>query len=285
MESTAWLLIAISSLATAGAVLLAIAWLIPLWDSYCEYYLGQISPMLDSLSLRRASLAPWLRLWGVAMIVVFWLFVFYLRMLPLAPAAVYFVYIAPRMILAHLIERRKRMLRDQMVQACQALANTTRAGLSLAQGLETVAEESPQPLASELRRIVYEYRRGRPLAEAIRDTKQRLRLESFSTFAAAVLVSLERGGRISEMLDGISASLAENQRLERKLEAETASGRRAAWVMGLFPFVFLAGFCALDIGGTALIFETIVGQIVLLAVIALVYGAARWSLQILRLEA
>ena len=52
-----------------------------------------------------------------------------------------------------------------MVAATIALANTSRAGLSLAQGLETVGNETPEPLASEIRRIVREYKHGRPLAE------------------------------------------------------------------------------------------------------------------------
>mgnify|MGYP007026956784 CR=1 FL=1 len=38
-----------------------------------------------------------------------------------------------------------------------------RAGLSLAQGIENVAQETPEPLATELHRIVRDYRGGRPL--------------------------------------------------------------------------------------------------------------------------
>ena len=44
--------------------------------------------------------------------------------------------------------------------------------------------------------MVREYRHGRPLAEAIRAVKERLSIDSFTLFSSAVLVSLERGGRI-----------------------------------------------------------------------------------------
>ncbi len=62
---------------------------------------------------------------------------------PVAIAAVYLVYVAPRIILDLMIRRRRALLRDQMVTATIALANTSRAGLSLAQGLETVGKETP----------------------------------------------------------------------------------------------------------------------------------------------
>ena len=78
-----------------------------------------------------------------------------------------------------------------------------RAGLSLAQGLETVGKETSEPLAAEIRRVVREYKHGRPLAEALRAAKDRLNIDSFTLFASAVLVSLERGGRITDALERI----------------------------------------------------------------------------------
>jgi tight adherence protein B len=168
--------------------------------------------------------------------------------------------------------------------ATVALANTSRAGLSLAQGLETVGQETPEPLASELRRIVREYRHGRPLAEAIRAAKERLRIDSFTLFASAILVSLERGGRITDALERISHSLQETQRIERKLEVDTASGKKVVYILTGFPLFFLALSYVMNPAGTATVFQSLLGQVVLLVVIALSYVSFRWSQKILAIE-
>jgi tight adherence protein B len=201
-----------------------------------------------------------------------------------ALAAVYIVYVAPRIALDLMIRRRRSQLRDQMVAATIALANTCRAGLSLAQGIETVANETPQPLASELQRIVREYKYGRPLAEAIRATKDRLMVDSFTIFASAILVSLERGGRITDALERISHSLQETQRIERKLEVDTASGQKVVYLLTAFPLLFLGMSYFMNPDGTAMVFQSLLGQLVLLVVIALSYFSFRWSQRILAIE-
>ncbi len=171
-----------------------------------------------------------------------------------------------------------------MVGAAVALANASRAGLSLAAGLQTVSRETPEPLASELRKIVNEYEHGRPLASAITDAKNRLQLDSFTLFASAIQVSLERGGRITDSLERIGQSLQENQRVERQLEAETASGRRVVWILAAFPFLFLAAFLVLHPSGTLLVFNSLVGQLALLTVIGMIVASVWWSHRILAIE-
>ena len=254
------------------------------WDDLSHRYLADLAPMLDSLSIDLAEYRKYLRWWGICLISVIAVLGFALNMFPIALAVAVLVFLAPRWILKSVIARRRALLRDQMVGGVIALANASRAGLSLAQGLETVCRETPQPFAAELQKIVNEYDHGRPLASAISDAKERLRLDSFTLFASAIQVSLERGGRITESLERIGYSLQENQRVERQLEAETASGRRVVWILAAFPFLFLAGFFLLHPSGTLLVFESLIGQFVLLAVIGLTVISVWWSNRILAIE-
>jgi tight adherence protein B len=255
-----------------------------LWDVCAQYYVADLLPILDSLSLDRERSRALLRWWGWSMVVSFLVLTFGLGMFPIAIAVLLLLIIAPRWILRFVIERRRKLLRDQLVGGTTSLANACRAGLSLAQGLETVSQEVPSPLSTELQRIVNQYEHGRSLAEAITETKERLRLDSFTLFASALKVSLGRGGRITESLEQIGQTLQENQRVERKLESETASGRKVVVLLTLFPFVFLAGFYVLHPTGTALVFQSLIGQFVLLAVIGLVVVSAWWSNRILSIE-
>lgn len=254
------------------------------WDAVAQRYVADLRPYLESLSMDPNYTRQLLRWWGVSLVGSFIVFTFLLGMLPIAIAVLILLLLAPRWILKFMIGRRQTLLRDQLVGGTTSLANACRAGLSLAQGLESVGNEVPQPLAHEMRRIVKEYQHGRSLVEAITSTKQRLKLDSFTLFASALCVSLARGGRITEALETIGLTLQENQRVERKLESETASGRKVVILLALFPFVFLAGFYVLHPEGTALVFQSLVGQMVLLVVIALVVASVWWSNRILSIE-
>jgi tight adherence protein B len=283
-ESIAMTVIIISSTLVFFAVLLACASAGSVWDKVTARYVADITPMLDSLSLDHSYLTKYLRIWGISLVAAFVIVAFVFGMPPVALAAVYLVYVSPRIILEFMIRRRRAVLRDQMVAATTALANTSRAGLSLAQGLETIGQETPDPLAAELRRIVHEYRHGRPLSEAIRATKERLKIESFTLFASAILVCLERGGRITEALERIGHSLQELQRIERKLEADTASGTKVVYLLTIFPLIFLGISYLINQEGTATLLHSISGQVILLFVIGLTYASFRWSQRILAIE-
>ena len=258
--------------------------IVGVWDQLSRRYLADLYPLLESLSIDSSQYQTYLRWWGVSLVSSLLVLGFALNMFPIALAVMLLVAFAPRWILKSVIKRRQSLLRDQMVGGAVALANASRAGLSLAQSLATVAEESPDPLSGEIRKIVNEYEHGRPLASAIRESKERLNLDSFTLFASAIQVSLDRGGRITESLERIGSSLQENQRVERQLEAETASGRRVVWILGAFPFLFLIGFFFLHPSGTRLVFESLIGQFVLLTVVGLTFVSVWWSNKILSVE-
>jgi tight adherence protein B len=284
MEIRDLLLIGTSSLLLFAAAFLASRWFPALWDEVALRTVARFSAQMRSIGLDTSRLPVLLRWWGLSVAVTFGVSAFVLRIPVIGVALVCLLFVAPSYYLEHLIARRRSLLRDQMVGASVALANTTRAGLSLAQGLETVSKETPQPLAAEFRRVVQDYERGRTLPDSLRDAKERLALDSFTLFATALLTCLDRGGRVTEALERISKSLQENQRLERKLEADTASGRKIVVILAIFPLVFLLGFYAMDPESTGVLFSTLAGQCVVVVVLGLMYLSARWAKKILSIE-
>jgi tight adherence protein B len=122
------------------------------------------------------------------------------------------------------------------------------------------------------------------LSDAIRATKERLKIESFTLFSAAILVCLERGGRITDALERISHSLQELQRIERKLEVDTAAGTKVVYILTVFPIIFLGISYVTNPAGTDMLLHSLSGQIILLLVIVLTYLSFRWSQKILAIE-
>lgn len=276
-------LLIVSTALMAAAGFLGARWVAPAWDELARRRIGDLLELSRSLNIEEGRSRVWLRVWGVSMAAT--PVVFAVIGVPLLiPPALYLLYRAPRWILDGRVERRRRLLRDQLVGATVSLANSSRAGQPLAQGLETVAEDSPEPLASELRRIVADFQLGRPLPRAIEDASRRLNLNGFTILSCVLLTCLERGGRVTDALGEISKSLREEQRLERKIESETASGRLAGLVLAAFPFVFLAGLTLLAPDLAGVMFSTWIGQAVLVLVILMVYASVIMTSKILAIN-
>jgi tight adherence protein B len=273
-----------ASLALGAAVALYCVSLVPFWDDLSMRYLGPITSELSALGFDAARLDVYMRLWGAALVATAMFFGVLERMVPVAVMATYFIYVSPRFVIEELIQRRRHRFRDQMVIASGAIANTVRAGESFAEAIRAVGQDSAEPLSLQFRKIWADFNRGRPLQDAIMQIKNRLQVESFTLFSHAVCTCLERGGNVSEALDRIAYSLQENQRIERKLEADTASGRKVVVILGAFPFVFLAGFYMLDPSSTGLLFTTFIGQLVFVVVVVIVYLAVLWCRKILAID-
>lgn len=274
----------LGTLFIVASVTTLIMYLGPAWDEFTNRYIQDLRPRLRALGISETRVREMMRLWGIGLVAILFIGGVLLGKIILAVGVFLFVVSLPRLILDTIIERRRILLRDQLVSATVGLANTTRAGLTLAQGFESLAPEIPDPLGVEFRRIVRSFNGGQPLSHCIREVKNRLDLEAFSVFASAVLVALEQGGQISVSLDKISVGLAEIQRLEQKTEAATAGGKRLALVLALFPPGFLMGFYLLDPASVGLMFELTIGQFILVGIGFIVYAATRWSSYILDIE-
>jgi tight adherence protein B len=257
---------------------------------YGRGYLAQAldileSDMADKLARLRASsrhLRKIIIAWLIGIAATFVGFWVMLNQVLLGLVLAALLVLAPWYILRRMAEWRRRKIEDQLADAMVSLANGVKAGLSLAQALEMLANDSPWPINVEFRQIVNEYKMGRPLDRTLVEAKNRLRSENFALFAAAMLASYESGGKLNETVERIAHSVLELQRLERKVQSETAQARKAAIYMALVPaFVLAVYYVAIDAENTKLLFTSPVGQAMLATAIVLNVIAYLWARSIL----
>ena len=117
----------------------------------------------------------------------------------------------------------------------QLMAGSLRAGYSLLQGVEAVAQEVAEPMGGELRRVLAEARLGRPLEEALEDMAERLDSRDFAWAVMAIRIQREVGGNLAELLSTVAETMIARERLRREVRALTAEGRMSAVVLGLLP--------------------------------------------------
>lgn len=237
---------------------------------------------LRRLRIRVPRLRTWLMVWTAVVFAVF-LAMWMLLEMPVIglTIAVLLVYL-PWYIVRRMAEKRRLQIEDQLADAMVSLSSAIKAGLSLAQAIEILAQQTPVPIAQEFQQIHGEYQLGKPMERCLAETRERLRSENFALFAAAMEASRESGGRLNETVDRIAHSVRELQRLERQVLSETAQARTSALYMALAPIVVLAVYYfIIDPENTGRLFTTVWGQILLSTSVVLNVVAYVWARAIL----
>jgi len=191
----------------------------------------------------------------------------------------------PWYLIRRMAEKRRAQIEDQLADAMVSLSSAIKAGLSLGQSLEILAEQSPKPISQEFLQMVGEYQMGKPLERVLHEARERLRSENFALFAAAMEASRQSGGRLNETVERIAHSVMELQRLERKIISETAQARMSAVYMAMAPAAVLAMYYLfIDPKNTERLFVTFPGQLMLCTSILMNILAYLWARQILNAD-
>ena len=146
-----------------------------------------------------------------------------------------FAGIAPVLFLELRRHRRLRKFEMQLPDVLNLFAGSMRAGFSFAQALEAVAEEASEPSRRELQRCFAESRLGRNIEDALEDSANRMHSVDLMWAVMAIRIQREVGGNLAELLDTVSRTMTERERLKREILALTAEGRLSAWILGIFP--------------------------------------------------
>lgn len=150
-------------------------------------------------------------------------------------------YFAPGFFLRWRIGRRRQLFDDQLGEVVNQLANCLRAGQSMKAAIIYVAQDVPDPMGIEFRRMVHEMALGRTQQEAIDGFVERTRSNEVFLLASAIEIQHQVGGNLAENLDQIAKTIRERTRVRSEIRTYTAQARGSAWVISLIP-IGLAGF-------------------------------------------
>lgn len=141
----------------------------------------------------------------------------------------------PVVVVRQLRKRRLRAFEAQLPDTLNLLSGSLRAGYSFLQGLEAVVQETSDPMARELRRVLAEARLGRPLEDALGDVAIRMESRDFEWSVLAIRIQREVGGNLAELLQTVAETMVQRSRLRGEVKALTAEGRISGVIMGLLP--------------------------------------------------
>ena len=133
--------------------------------------------------------------------------------------------------------RRRAKFNSQLPEALGTMSNALRAGFSISQAFDSVAELGEQPISEEFRILQQQLRIGMSFEDAIESLSRRVGSDDLSLVTAAILISRRTGGNVTEIFDKISDTIRGRQKIERKVKTLTAQGRVQGVIVSAMPLV------------------------------------------------
>ncbi|MCP5060216.1 MAG: hypothetical protein GY937_26245 [bacterium] len=136
--------------------------------------------------------------------------------------------------------QRMQAFDDQFPQALALFSRALRAGHGLSSGLQMVGDSLGDPVGTEFSLVAREISMGLETGTAIANLQDRLDATDLPVFTTAVLVQLETGGNLAEILDNMGDVVRERMLFAGKVRALTSQSRMSANILAALPFT-LAG--------------------------------------------
>ena len=190
----------------------------------------------------------------------------------------------PRFILRYLKVRRLNKFSVQLEDALNMISGALKAGFSINQALEEVADQDIHPLSVEFRLLTQEIRLGVSLEQALDNMSRRLESDDFELVAVAIATARKTGGELTGTLSRVAGLIRERVRIAQKVRALTAMGRLQAVMIGLMPYLLLLGMYHVSPALINSFFSSPAGVIGLIVVTLLDIAGFFWIRKITKIE-
>lgn len=152
-----------------------------------------------------------------------------------APLTALILFIMPFLWVVQKRSARLKKFGAQLPDAMELMARALRAGNSLATGMHVVAEEMPEPISKEFKRVYEEQNLGVPLEDALKNMCNRVPNLDLRFFVTSVQIQRQTGGDLAEILDRIGHVIRERFKILGQVKALTAEGRLSGVVLIALP--------------------------------------------------
>lgn len=147
----------------------------------------------------------------------------------------------PRVVVNWLRTRRLERFNLQLLEALPMMANALRAGFSINQAFESVAEGTDAPMSQEISLFLQQLRVGVSFSEALAALDERVGSEDLTLVCTAIDIARRSGGNLTEIFDSIAETIRARLRIHQHVRTLTAQGRLQGLIIGAMPFLLGIG--------------------------------------------
>jgi tight adherence protein B len=144
----------------------------------------------------------------------------------------------PILVVKRLEALRRQKFASQLVDGLMILSSSLKAGLSLLQSFEELAQEMPNPISQEFSLVIRQMQMGVSLEEAMLKLKRRMRLDELDMVITAMLVARETGGDLTLTFSRVIYTIQERNKLIGRVQALCVQANMQGIIMSLLPILF-----------------------------------------------
>jgi tight adherence protein B len=150
--------------------------------------------------------------------------------------------IVPVIYIMRVRNKRLKKFEEQLPDAIDLFTRTMRAGHNIHSGLETIANETSDPVRMEFRKLMEELGLGSQVEPALHELGKRVPLIDLKFFITSLILQRQTGANMVAVLENLSTLVRERLNMAAKMKAHTAQQRFSAGLLCALPFVVGLGF-------------------------------------------
>jgi tight adherence protein B len=182
---------------------------------------------------------------GICIALALIAYVFFDVFVPLFLLRLLFAFLIGALPVIYIVRKRNARLKkfqEQLPDAIDLFTRTMRAGHNIHSGLETMADETSDPVRMEFRKVVEELALGSAIEPALHNLGEHIPLLDLKFFVTGLILQRQTGANMVNVLENLSTLIRERLNMAAKLKAHTAQQRFSAALLCGLPFVVGIGF-------------------------------------------
>lgn len=168
---------------------------------------------------------------------------------------------APIFYIMKIREGRLKKFEEQLPDAIDLFTRTMRAGHNLHSGLDTMAQETSDPVQMEFKKVMEELALGSQIEPALHSLGGRIPIIDLKFFITGLILQRQTGANMVSVLENLSLLVRERLNMAAKMKAHTAQQRFSAGLLCLLPVVVGLGFWFLKPEYVRLLWTDEIGKI------------------------
>ncbi len=178
-------------------------------------------------------------------------------------------YMLPAMWVNGKKKKRTTRINGQLTDFLGLVSNSLKSGYGLMQSFEFAAKQMQPPIALEIRRMLREANLGMSAEDALNALGDRIDSKDLDMVLTAINIQRAVGGNLAEILDKVSATMRERERIRGEINTLTAQQKMTGIVIGGLPVLMFGIFMVMNPGYMSLLFTEMAGRGILAGAIGL----------------
>ena len=173
------------------------------------------------------------------------------------------VWNSPKIFINKRIKTRLDDFNEQLNGGLILISNALKAGHSFMQAVGIAARETQGTFSEEFKILLKELNFGIPMDVAFDNMLVRVNSGDMKLVVNAIMIQKDIGGNLSEILENISSTIRERQKIKNEMKTLTAQGKMSGFIVMMIPFFLAAVIYFFNKEYIMLLFTTKLGYMIL----------------------